>query len=778
MKLREKLLIAFLVAALIPFILLGVSSLLISEQALKKNTLKKLDFNLSTAKQSIGEYLQNLEQIGSLQGEKNVTAIDAVMNLLDSVHDPAGMSYKMTVQKFDLYYSDLIKIYPDVAKIFLAASVVQEEKIIGKLLYASSQQKQSEEKSEDPKPGLIDLTSKLGGGYLLEDDKNPLAKAYYTALKENKTIILDFQPFLEEKHPSLWLAAPILMSEGFGFDWVLPNENKDLEATVESKSLGVIICQINADTINRLIPSEEDESSYLIGKNLKNETVLRSRDKKLKVGERLPDGLNQVLANNETTIYRDTEDISYLVATTKMNSFNLDWQLITRIAETAAFADVTKLRWSILLIAVLGFVIIVSVALFTVRSITKPVNSVVRFIDRISKGSLSDRLSTKGRDEIAEMIQSLNFFVDDLEKKVTLANRISNGELDVVVELSSDEDLLGKSLSQMVDNLNQMILDISQKSEGLAESSKELSAASTDISRATAEMSTQSLTVAASSDEMSNNINAMAAGIEEMSAGVESVSATTTEMFQNMSSMSDGMVGISDTIDSTSTSALDALNVSKKAQQASSNATNIMSELNRSANEIGEVTEMIKEIAQQTNLLALNANIEAASAGDAGKGFAVVANEIKELAKQSSSSAENIAKKISDIQKNTTESEKSIIEVSDIIELISKSSNEITTLSQKGSKMVKSMSSNIKESVLASEEIAKLIEQMAGAAKESTQNSSRISFSSSQISKNTSELSNIIATAAGRVKQIDAGVGQQFELAEVLKKLTQQFTLR
>ena len=778
MKLREKLLIAFLIAALVPFLLLGISSMLISEQALKKNTLKKLDFNLSTAKQGIGEYLQSLEQIGSLQGGKNLAVIDAMMSLIDSVQDPSGMSYKMTVQKFDLYYSDLIKIYPDVAKIFLAASVVQEEKIIGKLLYASSQQKQSEEKSDDPKPGLIDLTSKLGGGYLLENDNNPLAKAYFTALKENKTIIIDFQPFLDEKHASLWLAAPVLMSEGFGFSWILPNENKDIQPSVETEKMGVIIFQINAETINRLIPSEGDENSYLIGKNQKNETVLRSRDKNLKVGELLPDGLNQVLADNESTTYRDTEDISYLVATTKMNSFNLDWQLITRIAETAAFADVTKLRWSILLIAVLGFVVIVIVALLSVRSIAKPVNSVARFIDGISKGNLSDRLPVVGKDEIALMIQSLNFFVDDLEKKVLLANKISQGELNIDVKLSSEEDMLGKALSQMVDNLNQMILDISQKSEGLAKSSEALSTASSDISKATVDMSTQALTVANSSDEMSDNITAMAAGIEEMSAGIQSVSATTTEMFQNMSSMSEAMEGISNTINSASSSALEASNVSNKAQQASNKATGIMSELNKSALEIGEVTEMIKEIAQQTNLLALNANIEAASAGEAGKGFAVVANEIKELAKQSSSSAENIAKKISEIQNNAKDSELSIIEVSDIIELIGKSSKEITSISHKGSEMVNSMSSNIKESVLASEEIAKLIEQMAISAKESTQNSSRISFSSSQISKNTNELSNLIKTAAERVKMIDTGVGQQFDLAEILKKLTQQFTLR
>lgn len=74
-----------------------------------------------------------------------------------------------------------------------------------------------------------------------------------------------------------------------------------------------------------------------------------------------------------------------------------------------------------------------------------------------------------------------------------------------------------------------------------------------------------------------------------------------------------------------------------------------------------EFTMVIKNIAESTNVLAINASIQAARAGGAGKSFAVVAGEIRNLAINSQTKANEIQSLVSEI----TDSMNTIVDSSD-----------------------------------------------------------------------------------------------------------------
>ncbi len=86
--------------------------------------------------------------------------------------------------------------------------------------------------------------------------------------------------------------------------------------------------------------------------------------------------------------------------------------------------------------------------------------------------------------------------------------------------------------------------------------------------------------------------------------------------------------------------------------------------------EIEKMSKEIQRIAKQTNLLALNASIEAARAGEHGRGFAIVAKNVQELAAETKSASESIARKVTEISSSVQDAMDDIRRVTDMFDVI------------------------------------------------------------------------------------------------------------
>jgi methyl-accepting chemotaxis protein len=288
---------------------------------------------------------------------------------------------------------------------------------------------------------------------------------------------------------------------------------------------------------------------------------------------------------------------------------------------------------------------------FATAKIVGPIREAAALAANISLGDFSRRLVQKSDDEVGQLSFALNDMSESLQRQVRVAERISEGDLDLEVRLSSPNDTLGKSLEKMVGNLNTLISQVQASATQITGSSAQV----TELS--------QSL-----SDGASNS----ASSITEISAVMTQMAAQTTDNAANAKKADE----------QSQASRADA----GESDKLMSELIAAMAEIDNSGKDITAIITTIDNIAAQTNLLALNAAIEAARAGELGRGFAVVADEVRSLAARSAETAALIADSSTKTQRGmiiagrTADSLRNIVTgtstVSSLVSLIYQASSE------------------------------------------------------------------------------------------------------
>lgn len=283
--------------------------------------------------------------------------------------------------------------------------------------------------------------------------------------------------------------------------------------------------------------------------------------------------------------------------------------LLNEYTKQSSNEEIANLRSSlsisrnISLFGFIGLIVIFIIDWFNLRvSLIIPTKKAKTELNEITnlikkeRGDLTKRITIHNNDEIGELINGINNFIENLQDIINEVHTTSHILVKSELELGNDSADANKKLQHTAELMAQMAEKIN-------------------------ELLTAMKYVLTSADRINQDNEQMTYTADK---GVELGSEIQNRAKQTKDKVLRTVDGIGNVIS----------HIDQKIETAVTKANEV--------EKIELLTKTISEITRQTNLLALNAEIEAARAGEHGLGFKVVANEIRSLSDESKKTVEEI----------------------------------------------------------------------------------------------------------------------------------------
>ena len=315
----------------------------------------------------------------------------------------------------------------------------------------------------------------------------------------------------------------------------------------------------------------------------------------------------------------------------------------------------------------------------------------------------------------------INSIRDALNIMVHVCDKLSSGNFIVRTEPSQRKDELGdvhRALYDMTLKIGDLLKEVSKTTEQMAAASQQLNSSSMESANAATSVAQSVADAASVVVQQQTAVTNGADSVASISQSVKSISQETEEISQEADQAAKKAEAGNLVVEK-------SVNQIHSVEEKVRTTARLVDELGARSQEIGAIVDTISDLAGQTNLLALNAAIEAARAGEQGRGFAVVAEEVRKLAEQSATAAQQIADLIGRIQDDTSKAvasmdsdRQAVVQGAESVEGLRQVFEEINGLVIDVAGKIESMSDSIQHVADQSSEITNHMEQIdTGAAK-------------------------------------------------------------
>ena len=340
---------------------------------------------------------------------------------------------------------------------------------------------------------------------------------------------------------------------------------------------------------------------------------------------------------------------------------------------------------------------------------------------------------------------------------VHVCDKLSSGNFVVHTEPSQRRDELGdlqRALYYMTMKIGDLLKEVSKTTEQMAAASQQLNSSSMESANAATSVAQSVADAAAVVVQQQTAVTNGTDSVASISQSVKSISQETEAVAQEADQAAKKSEAGNLVVEK-------SVNQIHSVEEKVRTTAQLVDELGARSQEIGAIVDTISDLAGQTNLLALNAAIEAARAGEQGRGFAVVAEEVRKLAEQSATAAQQIANLIGRIQDDTSKAvasmdsgRQAVVQGAESVEGLRQVFEEINGLVVNVAGKIESMSDSIQHVAGQSSEITHHMEQIDTGAAKVADNMQSISAATEEQSASAQEIASASDSLARQAQEV------------------------